>query len=741
MYLINVQSFLEREQAIDNESEVNHQDKVLRFYTDEPEKYAILSHRWTEKEPGETAEVNYEEMVELANMNRKKQGEIRERAGYEKILRSCKEAGKNGFEWLWVDTCCIDKRSSAELFEAINSMYRWYEKSARCYAYLHDIPDLTFPTEPDSERYPHYGWPEWFSRGWTLQELIAPDDVQFFNKDWRPIGDKKTHSSTLQAITRVPQNILTNGFSVTRPCVAQIMSWAAHRKTSRVEDQAYSLMGLLDVSIPMSYGEGKRAFQRLQLEIIRMSNDQSIFAWDPHGRIRRSGSVLADEPRFFLDCSDLQTMEIDEISEALKGCILEEEEERLGSFPVTNRGIQIWLPLRSCIGSRTVFEATLQCRATRGQRPVTIYLTWWKSNYYRSFGPRSKDAFPAEGVPRLKQLHLRYQDIQVHRDPIFEFDDGAVFEHGFSCSSTYPKEFMGSNKVELTSSNPLCVRTYAHRLANCHFSVGFGQCFGLVWIHVSPAERSKVFITSEEDNVKKEYNEMLLRGPEHAQSMAEVYPDPSGICIKHTRLPQTVWMVQTSCVMWKDSRKYPVAIEVIKHPGFCPGSEKWRWYEPFAWIDLGHRVSRDVSKRIGSSTHSEVFEGSLILSPEQTKASENNTEETPQFQKVAVKIVRYDREDALTVLMVSSLYLWFSSLRCLITFNQRILRGIYVWWNLAHENVVELLGITTNFDHTISIVSPLIPRGDALRYVQDPNVDPRPLVCFMNVSHLLPFLA
>ena len=735
MYLINVQSFLKREQAIGSKSDVDRQAKVLRFHTDEPEKYAILSHRWIEKKPGETAEVNYEEMTELANMDTERQGEIRQRAGYQKILKSCELAKEDRLEWFWVDTCCIDKRSSAELSEAINSMYRWYEKSARCYAYLHDVPDLSFPTEPDFERYyHHYGWPEWFSRGWTLQELIAPDAVRFFNKDWQPIGDKRTHSITLQDITRVPQNILTNGFSLTRPCVAQIMSWAADRKTSRVEDQAYSLMGLLGVNMPMLYGEGKGAFHRLQLEIIRMSNDQSIFAWDPHGHIGRSGSVLADEPSFFRDCSDLQTMEIDEFTKALKVPMAKGVAEQLGSFSVTNRGIQIWLLLRSCIGLSTVFKATLQCRAAEGRRPVTIYLTSWKSNYYRYFGPRSLAAFPKKGVPRFEQLHLRYQDV-VYRDPIFEIDDETVSESGFSCSSTYPSEFMGHNKVELTSSNPLCVRTYANTSrANCHFSVGFGQSFGQVWIHVFYDERSRIFMGSEEDNVKEEYNKLLIRGPEHAQSMAGAYRGPSCFCIKHTRLPRmTQRAVRTSCVMRADSREYPVAIEVIQPLGSYPGSEKWRGYNRFAKIDLGHRVSRDASKRIGPSTYGAVFEGTLILSPEQIKASGNSTKETPisrPKQKVAVKVIRYVDRNALTVFMVSSLYLWFSSLRCLMpTLDQRILRELYVWSNLADQNVAKLLGITTNFDHTISIVTPLMPRGDAFRYVQDPNIDPRPLVC------------
>ena len=122
----------------------------------------------------------------------------------------------------------------------------------------------------------------------------------------------------------------------------------------------------------------------------------------------------------------------------------------------------------------------------------------------------------------------------------------------------------------------------------------------------------------------------------------------------------------------------------------------------------------------------------------------NGTEETlisQPKQKVAVKVVRYADKDALTVLMVSSLYLRLSSSQCLMTLDQRMLSGIYDWWNLAHENVAELFGITANFDHTISIVSPLMPRGNVFHYVQDSSVDPRPLVCFMNISHLLSFSA
>jgi len=186
--------------------------------------------------------------------------------------------------------------------------------------------------------------------------MIAPRDVQFFNKDWRPIGDKRTLSPILEDITRVPQHILKEGFPTSRPCIAQIMSWAVNRTTTRVEDRAYSLMGLLDVNMPMLYGEGKKAFHRLQLEIIRTSNDQSIFAWGYNGINVRTGSILADDPSSFRDCDKIELMNRDEFIESLREHFPKErfrsmEDDQFGTFPVTNRGIQIWLFLRPHVGS------------------------------------------------------------------------------------------------------------------------------------------------------------------------------------------------------------------------------------------------------------------------------------------------------------------------------------------------------------------------------------------------------
>ena len=318
MRLINVKAFMEREQTMRNGGGVNRQTKVLEFADDEATSYAILSHRWTGQE------VNYEEIVDLEKMENDERNEVRQRLGYQKILASCEQAKKDKFEWLWVDTCCIDKRSSAELSEAINSMYRWYENSAECYAYLQDVRS-SFPRQSSGKMYPNYrGWPEWFSRGWTLQEMIAPRNVQFFDAGWESIGNKKMLAQTLSRITGVPSYILADGLSASnRPCVAQIMSWAAVRTTSRVEDRAYSLLGLLVINMPMLYGEGRRAFRRLQLEIIRASNDQSIFAWGFRGNFdmhfnARTGSVLADDPSFFRDCGTMELMDRVNFIQSLK---------------------------------------------------------------------------------------------------------------------------------------------------------------------------------------------------------------------------------------------------------------------------------------------------------------------------------------------------------------------------------------------------------------------------------------
>jgi len=433
MRLINVKAFLEREQVLSKGGRVDRRTKVLEFRNYEATEYAILSHRWIDP-----TEVDYEEMIDLAKMKVEDRDEIRRRLGYKKILDSCEQAKKDEYKYLWVDTCCIDKRSSAELSEAINSMYRWYENSMVCYAYLHDVFSSTFPDKKGLGTYPNsVGWPEWFSRGWTLQEMIALRVVHFFNKDWQLIGEKRTLAHALSFITRVPEHILRYGLSSDRPCVAQIMSWSANRTTTRVEDRAYSLMGLLDVNMPMLYGEGKKAFHRLQLEVIHMSNDQSILVWKCDTAGGRNGSILADDPSFFWGCNKMELMDPNEFIQSLKGSGVPEEElhsieeDHFGVFPITNRGIHIWLLLCPHV-TTPYFQAWLPCWLDPSNPPlVSINLAWSTSNYYRYFSFMDPGN-PKEG--KFRQIYLRYQDTP-HHNVTFEINDSQITETGFTSSA------------------------------------------------------------------------------------------------------------------------------------------------------------------------------------------------------------------------------------------------------------------------------------------------------------------
>ena len=173
----------------------------------------------------------------------------RDTPGYSKIRNFCRVARKDGLEWAWVDTCCIDKRSSAELTQSINSMFAWYSKATTCYVYLKDIGPQT-----------NWKKSEWWRRGWTLQELIASTHIVFCNQDWQKLGTKVEMATNIEKITNIPTAVLLNEKVCTQYCVAQRMSWAAGRHTTRIEDRAYSLMGLFRINMPLLYREGTKAF-------------------------------------------------------------------------------------------------------------------------------------------------------------------------------------------------------------------------------------------------------------------------------------------------------------------------------------------------------------------------------------------------------------------------------------------------------------------------------------------------
>jgi hypothetical protein len=276
--------------------------------------YAILSHTWGAEE------------VTFRDIDQQK--DISSKAGYRKVSFACEQALRDGYKYVWVDTCCIDKSSSAELSEAINSMWKYYSRSAVCYALLDDVPGIAFDSSvgdgTNAELTPDSGMHElvrklevsrWFQRGWTLQETLAPEKLEFYGSDGGFMGTRASMADLLSRITGIPVNPLTSARRfLPQYSVAQRMSWWNDRKTTKPEDRAYALLGLFNVNIPLLYGEGgRRAFRRLQEEIIKYSTDHSIFAWSK--QLTRPGLptdlpiarsyLLAPTPAWFASSGDV----------------------------------------------------------------------------------------------------------------------------------------------------------------------------------------------------------------------------------------------------------------------------------------------------------------------------------------------------------------------------------------------------------------------------------------------------
>lgn len=319
--------------------------------------YAMLSHTWGG--PGD--EVLFQEMENITEATKEKKG-------WKKIEYTCRQAKEDGVEYAWVDTCCIDKSSSAELSEAINSMYAWYEKSKICYAYLADVDvdqppqlgelgvaenaappadagnansevnleqvevpagnetganddgPLTMSEEnnqisaaecPNPEHRSFDGQfkaSRWFTRGWTLQELLAPDRVEFFSGQWTPLGSLKKLAKAVSTVTTIPLTMLYHEFPITSYSAAKRMSWASKRTTTRLEDEAYCLLGLFQINIPLLYGEGRKAFKRLQEEILLETADLSLFAWSCG--MMHDQPLFADSPAKFVHSSQIRIADV-----------------------------------------------------------------------------------------------------------------------------------------------------------------------------------------------------------------------------------------------------------------------------------------------------------------------------------------------------------------------------------------------------------------------------------------------
>lgn len=323
-------------------------------------RYAILSHTW------EDEEVTFQEF---------RSGDWRAKKGFAKIEQACKLAVQDGYTYVWVDSCCINKESSAELTMAINSMWRWYWESSVCFTYLSDLsgdcPFLEDPSEVEPEDlgttsvdpwYEQLAQCRWFARGFTLQELLAPNTLHFFNSQWTFIGTKRSLIATVSNITGIDQIALRDRELLRSCTIAKRMSWAADRKTRYIEDRAYSLLGLFNVNMPLLYGEGERAFIRLQEEIIKTSTDHSIFIWEPLGTLEeqaRADLLFASSPDQFRHCKK----------------VVRYQEVRADSHAhLTNRGL-IFDALHVCRSKHGNF-AVLNCRLEHDLRgPLALRLS------------------------------------------------------------------------------------------------------------------------------------------------------------------------------------------------------------------------------------------------------------------------------------------------------------------------------------------------------------------------------
>lgn len=280
---------------------LNTNSMQLEFHLKPPRKYAILSHTWGDQE------VLYEDI-------KSKEGG-RSKKGFKKVENCCKLANSEGYDLVWTDTCCIDKSSSAELSEAINSMFDWYQRSRMCYTFLEDFS----LTEPPVAGLVYNDWKycKYFTRGWTLQELLASPILHFYDRNWEYFNSKHDFAYALATELGIPPEALKGRYHRDKNLhsIATRMSWASKRETSRPEDIAYCLLGIFGVNMPLIYDEGSaKAFFRLQEEIIRISNDESIFAWaepdfdnGPSSYIHRwrrgKSGVLAESPASFIDAS------------------------------------------------------------------------------------------------------------------------------------------------------------------------------------------------------------------------------------------------------------------------------------------------------------------------------------------------------------------------------------------------------------------------------------------------------
>ncbi|KAJ9161556.1 HET-domain-containing protein [Coniochaeta hoffmannii] len=310
---------------------INTKTEKIQFVADpELHQYAILSHTW--RRDGEPTFQDYKDYKNSQATSTSPSARRTVAAGrvikderFAKVRETCRLARARNIPFVWVDNVCIDKSSSAELTEAINSMFRWYKNAAVCFAYLADLP-----AGPKKNLQQALSLCHWFTRGWTLQELVASRVVEFYDEAWNLRGDKHELCELVSSITRIDEDVLRDSSLLRNIPVARRMSWASTRQCTRVEDVAYSLLGIFDIHMPLIYGEGDKAFIRLQEAIAQDTTDLSLFAWtsrDSTYKRQNYHGLFARSPVDFLNC--------DRLLRILSPVTLTEE------YAITNKGIRL----------------------------------------------------------------------------------------------------------------------------------------------------------------------------------------------------------------------------------------------------------------------------------------------------------------------------------------------------------------------------------------------------------------
>ncbi|VUC24724.1 unnamed protein product [Clonostachys rosea] len=361
-------------------------------------RYAILSHTWGE------GEVSFRDMsARSSRISRKPQ----RRSAWSKIENSCRLALSYKCDYVWIDTCCIDSSSSSELQQAINSMFRWYERAEICFVHLADVS-----VDKDHNRLKSaFRDSRWFKRGWTLQELLAPSTLVFYDQTWSVIGDKDDADlrGSISEVTGIDEYYLNPANRIvfnsvhqwlSRASVAERLSWAAGRETTRAEDMAYCLLGIFDINMPMLYGEGIKAFRRLQEEIMKVDDDCSLLCWgydmaqEALTLFEDESSILAPHPKYFKNCR------------GIKPCTL--PGYMMPSFSLNQRGLKIKAPIRDDVTHAHLSYVVLGC----GLVPETD-----GGNEQDKAGSRSFVSLPlvSNGACRSRTGDVETQQGEYHR--------------------------------------------------------------------------------------------------------------------------------------------------------------------------------------------------------------------------------------------------------------------------------------------------------------------------------------